>query len=212
MILSRIDRVLSTQSHGRALIRAHTRPCGRLDSHNQQPLSVTAVSHRRLHLASICKAASTALSGSSQDEQTEPQTATENAAETATENAAAEEEVVLEELEYIDEAEEDEGEDDGTQEDDEGFFSLGVDTLFQVCQLTWPCTTASVSCAHLLDERAVCNCEASAVQAELARQDIRQPSPIQTVAIPKVLAGANCAIQSYTGSGKVRSTSHSAAV
>lgn len=31
-----------------------------------------------------------------------------------------------------------------------------------------------------------------------------KPTPIQAVAIPEILKGENCALQSYTGSGKVR--------
>ena len=40
-------------------------------------------------------------------------------------------------------------------------------------------------------------------QPFLEKASISAPSPIQEAAIPAVLAGANCAIQSYTGSGKV---------
>lgn len=41
------------------------------------------------------------------------------------------------------------------------------------------------------------------MQAGLAQQNIVEPSPIQTAAVPVVLTGENVAIQSYTGSGKV---------
>lgn len=37
----------------------------------------------------------------------------------------------------------------------------------------------------------------------LQRMRIDTPSPIQAAAIPDILKGTNCAIQSYTGSGKV---------
>ncbi|GIL82907.1 hypothetical protein Vretimale_8409 [Volvox reticuliferus] len=41
--------------------------------------------------------------------------------------------------------------------------------------------------------------------AALPSIDVMRPSPIQTAALPTVLSGANCAIQSYTGSGKTLS-------
>jgi hypothetical protein len=41
------------------------------------------------------------------------------------------------------------------------------------------------------------------VQDGLSQLGIWQPSPIQANALPMALAGGNCAIQSYTGSGKV---------
>ncbi len=41
-------------------------------------------------------------------------------------------------------------------------------------------------------------------QGGLRGMDIRAPAPIQAAAIPAILAGSNCAVQSYTGSGKVR--------
>lgn len=40
-------------------------------------------------------------------------------------------------------------------------------------------------------------------QPGLDAMGARKPSPIQAAAIPRVLSGANCAVQSYTGSGKV---------
>jgi superfamily II DNA/RNA helicase len=44
------------------------------------------------------------------------------------------------------------------------------------------------------------------VQPGLAALGIAQPSPIQAAAMPRLLAGSNAAIQSYTGSGKVSYT------
>jgi hypothetical protein len=44
------------------------------------------------------------------------------------------------------------------------------------------------------------------LQAGLVQQGMTSPSPIQAAAIPVVLTGINTAIQSYTGSGKVRVT------
>lgn len=41
-------------------------------------------------------------------------------------------------------------------------------------------------------------------QGSLAASGIEVPSPIQESAIPVLLGGANAAVQSYTGSGKVR--------
>jgi superfamily II DNA/RNA helicase len=37
----------------------------------------------------------------------------------------------------------------------------------------------------------------------LASLNITSPSPIQAAAMPRILAGSNVAVQSYTGSGKV---------
>jgi Lhr-like helicase len=45
-------------------------------------------------------------------------------------------------------------------------------------------------------------------QPGLARQGITEPSPIQKNAIQQIISGANVAIQSYTGSGKVGSAAH----
>jgi hypothetical protein len=45
------------------------------------------------------------------------------------------------------------------------------------------------------------------VQPGLAALGITQPSPIQAAAMPRLLAGSNAAIQSYTGSGKVSTLS-----
>ena len=42
------------------------------------------------------------------------------------------------------------------------------------------------------------------LQGSLAVSGIEVPSPIQEAAIPALLGGANAAVQSYTGSGKVR--------
>lgn len=47
------------------------------------------------------------------------------------------------------------------------------------------------------------------MQAELRRQDIVEPTPVQAAAIPKVLQGGNVAVQCYTGSGKVCGPRHS---
>jgi hypothetical protein len=44
---------------------------------------------------------------------------------------------------------------------------------------------------------------AYSLQGRLLQLGILRPSPVQEAAIPKVLAGSNVAIQSYTGSGKV---------
>jgi hypothetical protein len=44
------------------------------------------------------------------------------------------------------------------------------------------------------------------LQAGLAKMNIRKPSDVQTAAIPTILAKKNTAIQSYTGSGKVRTS------
>ncbi len=43
-------------------------------------------------------------------------------------------------------------------------------------------------------------------QAYLEEQQILGPTPVQAAAIPQILAGANVAVQCYTGSGKVRGT------
>lgn len=41
-------------------------------------------------------------------------------------------------------------------------------------------------------------------QAALPELGVGRPSAIQITALPAVLTGGNCAVQSYTGSGKVR--------
>jgi hypothetical protein len=140
MMLSLIDRVLSTQSQGRFLARAHTRPCGRLDSHNRRRLSGPLITHRRAYITAICKAASTEVSGLSHDEQAETQTATED--------AAAQEDATVDELEDVEEAEEDEEE-----FIHEGLFNLGVDTLFQVLPTDMDMHNSSRALAHLLHDR-----------------------------------------------------------
>ena len=42
------------------------------------------------------------------------------------------------------------------------------------------------------------------VQGHLRNLGVQTPTPVQEAAIPRVLRGENIAIQSYTGSGKVR--------
>ena len=42
------------------------------------------------------------------------------------------------------------------------------------------------------------------VQGHLRDLGVQTPTPVQEAAIPRVLRGENIAIQSYTGSGKVR--------
>ena len=42
------------------------------------------------------------------------------------------------------------------------------------------------------------------VQGHLRNLGVQMPTPVQEAAIPRVLRGENIAIQSYTGSGKVR--------
>lgn len=140
MMLSRIDRLLSTQPQGRVLARAHTRPCGRLDSHNQHRLSAPVITHRRAYLAAISKAASTEISGLSHDEQAEPQTATED--------AAAQNDATVDELELVEEDAEDEEE-----FIHEGLFNLGVDTLFQVLSTDMDMHNSPSALAHLLHDR-----------------------------------------------------------
>ena len=45
---------------------------------------------------------------------------------------------------------------------------------------------------------------ADALQGTMSDLDLLTPTPVQAAAIPALLSGKNAAIQSYTGSGKVR--------
>lgn len=65
----------------------------------------------------------------------------------------------------------------------------------------WRLPSPSSACFTLGAAQYILNMSA---QAELRRQDIIEPTPVQAAAIPKVLQGGNVAVQCYTGSGKVR--------
>ena len=46
--------------------------------------------------------------------------------------------------------------------------------------------------------------EPGALQGAMSDLELLTPTPVQAAAIPALLSGKNAAIQSYTGSGKVR--------
>lgn len=99
-----------------------------------------------------------------------------------------------------------------------GFKQLGVDALLLVrialhgprssgmrCRRDPPacCIPSSSLRPGQPARRATDTSTVRALQPGLSRMGIDAPAPVQLAAIPAILQGANCAVQSYTGSGKV---------